>query len=45
MLLFIPIIAMLALELVVPGKKKVRLRVFLLMLGSIFGAFLLARLF
>ncbi len=45
MLLFIPIIAMLALELVVPGKKKVRLRVFLLMLGSIFGAFLLARSF
>ena len=45
MLIFIPIIAMLALEFVMPGKKKVCARFFLLMLGGIFFLFLFLRSF
>lgn len=45
MLIFIPIILMLALEFVMPGKKKVCVRTFLLMLGGVFFLFLLFRSF
>ncbi|MBX9577062.1 MAG: hypothetical protein K2W97_01130 [Chthoniobacterales bacterium] len=45
MLILIPIIAMLALEFVVPGKKKVCARFFLLVLGGVIFVFLLLRSF
>ena len=45
MLILIPIIAMLALEFIMPGKKKVCARFFLLMLGGVIFLFLLLRSF
>lgn len=45
MLIFIPIIAMLALEFVVSGKKKICAQWFLLMLVGVFFLFLLCRSF
>ncbi len=45
MLILIPIIAMLALEFVIPGKKKVCTRTFFLMLGGVLILFFLLRSF
>lgn len=45
MLILIPIIAMLALEFVIPGKKKIRASLFFLILAGVFFLFLLVRSF